>query len=162
MATRLERLYEDDFYVWTRDQARALRRLARTRPDEELDFRHLVEEVRDLGTSERNSLRSQLARIIEHALKLERSPAPEPRRGWHDTIGDARRELEFRLTPSLRRDLAANLPKLHAFSLRRAARALAEHGETGPAADLPETCPYTLDQLLDDDWFPASRHGLRP
>jgi hypothetical protein len=38
MATRPEQLYEDDFYAWTRDQARALRRLAGSRPNVALDF----------------------------------------------------------------------------------------------------------------------------
>jgi hypothetical protein len=25
---------------------------------------------------------------------------------------------------------------------------------------LPEACPWTLEQILDDDFWPASRHGL--
>jgi hypothetical protein len=162
MATRLEQLYEDDFYAWTRDQAQALRRLAQSRPNKEIDFGHLVEEVRDLGIRERNAARSQVARIIEHALKLEHSRATDPRDGWHDSIADARRELEFRLTPSLRRDLAANLAKLHASGRRHAARGLQRHGEPDAAAALPETCPYTLDQLLDEDWLPPNRHGRSP
>ncbi len=49
MASRRERLYDEDFHAWTREQAQALRRLAETRPNDEIDFRHLVEEVRDLG-----------------------------------------------------------------------------------------------------------------
>jgi hypothetical protein len=81
MATRIEQLYDEDFHAWTRDQATALRRLAETRPNDEIDFRHLVEEVRDLGKSERDAVRSQLARILEHLLKLEYFPAQEPREG---------------------------------------------------------------------------------
>ncbi|HEX5078637.1 MAG TPA: hypothetical protein VFV80_05750 [Geminicoccaceae bacterium] len=38
MATRIEDLYEQGFYVWTQRQAEALRRLAETRPTVELDF----------------------------------------------------------------------------------------------------------------------------
>lgn len=26
---------------------------------------------------------------------------------------------------------------------------------------LPAVNPYALDQLLDDDWYPANRHGVR-
>ena len=71
MATRTEQLYENDFYAWTRDQAKALRRLAATRPNVELDFGHLIEEAADLGVSQRDALRSQVRRIIVHCLKLE-------------------------------------------------------------------------------------------
>jgi hypothetical protein len=29
-----------------------------------------------------------------------------------------------------------------------------------PADLLPPDCPYSLDQLLDEDWWPTNRHGL--
>jgi hypothetical protein len=81
MASRIEQLYEDDFPAWARQQARALRQLAGTRPDTEIDFAHLIEEVRDLGKSERDAVRSHLRTIIEHCLKLEHSSAHDPRAG---------------------------------------------------------------------------------
>lgn len=56
MATRIEELYDQDFYVWTQRQAEALRRLAETRPNVGLDFPHLIEEVEDLGTSQRDAV----------------------------------------------------------------------------------------------------------
>lgn len=154
MASRLVRLYDEDFPAWTREQAKALRRLAETRPNDEIDFRHLDEEVRDLGKSERAAVRSQLAWLLEHLLKLEHAPARELREGWYDTIGDARRELYFKLSPSLRRDIDARLPELHALARRRAAQALTRYGELDAANTLPDACPYSLAQLLDDAWFP--------
>jgi hypothetical protein len=51
-ATRLEQLYETDFYAWTQAQAKELRRFARTRPNLPLDFAHMAEEIRALGRSE--------------------------------------------------------------------------------------------------------------
>lgn len=71
-------LYEEDFYAWTKNQAAALRRLAAQRWNGPLDLANLAEEVEDLGKTERNAVRSRLRRIIEHGLKLEHSPAPEP------------------------------------------------------------------------------------
>ena len=47
MATRPGRLYEQDFYAWTRDQAKALGRLAATCPNVEVDCAHLIAEVAD-------------------------------------------------------------------------------------------------------------------
>jgi Domain of unknown function DUF29 len=49
MATSAERLYKEDFYAWTREQAAALRRLADERWNGPLDLLHLAEEVEDLG-----------------------------------------------------------------------------------------------------------------
>jgi hypothetical protein len=43
---------------------------------------------------------------------------------------------------------------------RRTLVSLTEHGELDLAAILPERCPYTLDQVLDQDWLPANQHGL--
>jgi hypothetical protein len=39
MATGIEDLYEQDFFVWTQRQAQALRGLAKTHPNVELDSR---------------------------------------------------------------------------------------------------------------------------
>ncbi len=49
-------LYEDDFFAWTRMQAKELRRFARTRPNLPLDLEHLAEEIADLGQEQRNAL----------------------------------------------------------------------------------------------------------
>jgi hypothetical protein len=34
------------------------------------------------------------------------------------------------------------------------------HGEAAAARELPNECPYTLDELLDHGWYPANRAGL--
>src|SRR5690606_18778107 len=79
MATRIrpspERLYDEDFYVWTQVQADLLRR----RQFEALDLDHLIEEVEALGRAEKNSVLNNAGVIIEHLLKLQHSPAKEPR-----------------------------------------------------------------------------------
>lgn len=162
MATRLEQLYEEDFYAWTRDQAKALRRLRSTRPNVELDLNHLIEEVEDLGTNQRDAVRSAVRRIIEHCLKLEYSPARDPRAGWHETILRARTELEDKLTPTLRRGLPRRLPRLYAQARRDTAAALRLYGEREAAEALPQECPYRLADLLRHDWYPPSRYDLTP
>ncbi len=78
MATREEDLYAEDYYAWTRDQAAALRRLAKERWNGPLDLDHLAEEVEDLGSEVRSAVRSQLRRLMEHLLKLEHARAAEP------------------------------------------------------------------------------------
>ena len=160
MATRSEQLYDEDFYAWTRDQAKALRRLAEECWNGPLDLLHLAEEVEDLGMQARNAVRSQLERVIEHLLKLEHSPAVEPRAGWLNSVDDARARIEDAMTPTIRRDVKAALSTLYGRARRRAARDLAAQGEADAAQALPATCPYGLKNLLAEDWWPTNRHGL--
>jgi hypothetical protein len=160
MATRIEELYEQDFYVWTQRQAAALRRLAETRPNLDLDFPHLIEEVEDLGASQRDVVRSQLRGIIEPCLKLEYSRARYPRTGWRDSIIDARAEVDDKLSPSLRRDLEQQLPRLWTQNRTKADTAPCGHREPDAADLLPTDCPDTLDDLLADGWYPSNRRGL--
>jgi hypothetical protein len=160
MATRLEQLYEEDFHAWTRDQAKALRRLAQVRPNEAIDFSHLIDEVQDLGRSQRDAVRSHVRTVVEHCLKLEHSGASEPRGGWVISITHARVALQDKLTPSLRRDLATHLPRIYGQARLQAAVALRVHGEERAAMELPQACPYTLEQILAEEWLPA--HGERP
>ncbi len=161
MATRPEQLYKDDFYAWTRDQAKALRRLAGQRWNGPLDLKNLAEEVDELGMQARNGARSQLLRILEHALKLEHSPAAEPRAGWLNSIDDARGEIEAAITPAIRAEVEPMLPKLFERARRKVVRDLTAHGEKEAARALPADCPYAFDELIADDWWPVNRHGLR-
>lgn len=156
MATDMQRLYDEDFYAWTRAQARELRRFAQARPnlplDLPLDLPHLAEEIRDLGKEQRNAVRSLARHILVHLLLLRFSPATEPRRGWQDEIDVARSDIADRLSTTLYRDLERQFPQLHTQARRRAQRKLESHGEP---VELPETCPFPLVQVLDDDWFPG-------
>lgn len=160
MAKHAAELYDEDYYAWTADQARALRRLAGQRWNGPLDLEHLAEEVEDLGETERNTVLSRAERIIGHALKLEHSRAREPRRQWILSIAEARRELARHLTQSLRRVLKDELPASYRSERDLTARALRLYDEPEAADELPTECPYTLDQILDEDWFPVNRHGL--
>jgi len=161
MATRPEQLYKDDFYAWTREQAGALRRLADQRWNGPLDLLHLAEEIEDLGSEQQWAVESQLERVIEHLLKLEHSPSPEPRRQWMISVVDARGEIERRMTPTIRSEVEPALPNRYRRARRKAELALAGHGEKDAARALPQDCPYRFDQLLADEWWPANRHGLR-
>jgi Domain of unknown function DUF29 len=160
MATPPERLYEEDFYAWTRHQARALRRLTDAHWNGPLDLVHLADEVEDLGTAARNAVRSQVERIIEHALKLAYSVAAELRAGWMNSIDDARGRIDDMLTATIRRDIETCLPRLFERARRKVVRELFAHGEHDAAAALPKRCPHTLDDLLAEDWYPENRHGL--
>jgi hypothetical protein len=68
-------LYDHDFFLWTQEQAAALRcAKASNLP---LDWENLAEEIESLGKSDRRELTSQITRILQHLLKLTVSPATE-------------------------------------------------------------------------------------
>jgi uncharacterized protein DUF29 len=133
--------YEQDYYAWTMEQAAELRGMAERRVDTRLDLENLAEEVADLGKSERDAVRSQVRRVVEHLLKLEFSSAGEARPSWIASIIDARNILDDKLSPSLRRDLAETLDDQYRKARRAAAHGLESHGEAAAAARLPIACP---------------------
>ena len=151
--------YEADFYAWTQYQAEVLRSI-RTR-DNRFDREHVAEEIEDLGKSERNAVRSEVRRILEHFLKLAHSPTVEPRSDWMVSIASARAELEDKLTATLRQDVEAALPQLYSRAKKIANLALVNYGEANAAGGVPATCPYTLDQILADDWYPDPPGGVK-
>jgi uncharacterized protein DUF29 len=152
MATRVKpakTLYEEDLYVWSQTQA-ALLRAGRF---DELDLANLIEEIEDVGGALRRSVQKRTITIMVHLLKLEHSPASDPRVGWRDTIRTQRTRLLTDLTPALRRLLAADLADLYARARHDADGSLRDHGEQGAADALPPACAYTLDQITGD-WLP--------
>jgi hypothetical protein len=146
--------YDDDFYAWTQYQAEVLRSLPTS--DNRFDREHVAEEIEDLGKSERDAVRSEIRRILEHFLKIAHSPAVEPRSDWRVSIASARDTLSDKLTATLRRDAEVELPRLYAQARRRAKEGLVRYGEAGATARFPASCPYMLDQILDDDWYPEA------
>jgi len=122
-------LYDEDFVRWTEEQAAALRRAKGSNLP--LDWENLAEEIESLGKSDRRELRSQITRILRHLLKLEASPAAEPRAGWRTTIREARAEIEGVLddSPSLRGEAKALITRQIRAAAELAADDLGQHGE---------------------------------
>lgn len=150
--------YDEDVYQWSLEQAAALRRAASSGTNLPVDWENVAEEIESVGRSELRSLESALMRVIEHLLKLEYSPAADPRAGWRTSVLNhrimARREIKD--SPSLRGKL--DLDDVYADALRLAALGLREDSLDGSV--LPTECPYDLTRLLDEEWWPTNRHGL--
>ena len=153
MATRIKParkdLYEEDFYVWTQRQAELLR----ARKFEDLDLEHLIEEVAELGDTKLSAVLNNARVVMEHLLKLQHSPAADPRNGWRATVLEHRSRLEVELTPRLTQIMDAELPRMYRLARRSASVSMRDHGEHAAADAIPETCPYTADQITGD-WLP--------
>jgi hypothetical protein len=144
--------YDDDFFAWTQHQAMVLRSMAVA--DNRFDRENVAEEIEDLGRSQRDAVRSQIRRIIEHLLKLAYSPAQQPRFDWMASIAEARSTLGDKISPTLRRDAEAVLPALYDDGRERAEIGLRGHGEAQAADNLPIECPYTIEDILRRGWYP--------
>jgi hypothetical protein len=154
--TKVSELYDRDFFLWTQEQAAALR--AARKSNLPLDWDNLAEEIASLGTSQRTELNSQVRRILRHLFKLEASPASDPRAGWRTTVRDARIEIEDLLegSPSLRREIAAVVKRQSTSAAKLAAYDLEDHGEpAGAVWARLEKGGFTAEQVLGD-WFPEA------
>lgn len=139
-------LYEEDFNLWLERQAKLLRE----RHFDELDIDNLIEEVEAIGRSDKREVKSRLIVLLAQ-LKYHHQPDKRTR-SWLDTICDQRRELQliFEDSPSLLRQHA---PSVLAASYARARRDASSETEL-PLDTFPETCPYALEQILDEDFLP--------
>ena len=68
--TDVKTLYETDTVAWSEQQAATLRAAAHGASNQPLDWENLAEEIEELARSLRRRLRSQIARIIQHQVKL--------------------------------------------------------------------------------------------
>jgi hypothetical protein len=146
MAKVLERssdLYDEDHLAWLEQQADHLRAGQLDR----LDVAHLIEELEEMGGSQRRELKSRLEILLLHMLKRDAQPRRRTR-SWQSTIVEQRARIEDLLeqSPSLRHGLEEVAQKAFAVAVTRAAI------ETGlKRSALPAALPYPLAAILEDE-----------
>ena len=151
MANSPSDLYERDYYAWLQDQVRALRE----RRIEEVDWENLAEEIDGLSRSEKRGIKSHMAVLVEHLLKLQYARGifrEFNARGWRVSVRSARRHVSTLLdeSPSLRPQLGEMLVDAYVDGRIEALRV------RGLSEDvLPETCPWGIGQVMDDDFLPG-------
>lgn len=138
--------YNADFYGWTQEQAALLKagRLA------ELDIENLLEEVETMGRSEKRELDSRLTVLLLHLLKWQYQPVRRGR-SWQLTIKGQRINFSETLfeNPSLKPQIDTILKKAYAKSIVKASQETALDEQ-----NFPGSCPWTLSQILDDNFYP--------
>ncbi|MEQ9670718.1 DUF29 domain-containing protein [Coleofasciculus sp. G2-EDA-02] len=136
--------YENDFYAWTQEQANLLR----TGRLNQIDWQNIAEEIEDMGRAEKRQLESRLELLVMHLLKWQFQPNLRSR-SWQLTIKEQRLRLEklFQENPSLKSSLDNALEKTYPLAT------LSAEKETG-LSSFPETCPYTLAEILSPEFLP--------
>ena len=139
--------YERDFYAWLLEQAQLLRN-GQLR---QLDKDNIAEELEGLARTDKHKLESHTIRLLMHLLKWQFQTRRRSR-SWLLTIREARRRVTRLLqdSPSLK-------PFIHEIFADCYARARGDAAaETGLSLkNFPAECPYTLDQVLDENFLPT-------
>ncbi len=74
----MSELYETYVVARSERQPALLRRLAAGENiNDQVDWPHVIDEMETVGRSERSALRSHIAAVLEHLIKLQASPATD-------------------------------------------------------------------------------------
>lgn len=139
-------VYKSDILEWASQQAALLRRIARGERVNDVDWDHVIEEIEDVGLSELAAVRSHLRQLLLHLMKLSAWPSSAACEHWRNELDPFQAEAAERFAPSMRQRL--DIPALYERSLRAVSRMRIDGR---PPEALPQTCPFTLEELLTGD-----------
>lgn len=134
-------LYETDYLKWIETTLEKLR----YHEYDQVDWENLIEEIEDMGRSERRSLESNLVVLFLHLLKWQYQP--QNRTGsWKGSIIEHRRRIRKALkeSPSLKPYFEEILAECYSDAVQQAS------GETGLSIKaFSDRCSYTTVEILE-------------
>ncbi|MBD2412635.1 hypothetical protein FACHB389_11165 [Nostoc calcicola FACHB-389] len=139
-------LYDRDYLQWIETTLEKLQ----SQDYADVDWENLIEEIADMGRSERGSLKSNLIVILVHLLKWQFQP--DNRSGsWEGSIIEHRRRVKEALddSPSLKSYLESIFVECYTQAVKQA------KAETGLSVEsFPVNCPYQLPEVTNDEFLP--------
>lgn len=146
LKTALQTLYEADYLRWIEITVEKLQ----SQDYANVDWENLIEEIEDMGRSEKRSLESNLIVVLLHLLKWQYQP--ERRSGsWEASIIEHRRRIKKALkeSPTLKPYLEGIFAECYIEAVKQA------KAETGlPLETFSMQCPYELAEAIDDEFLP--------
>ena len=144
--TDLKILYEIDDSLWLEETIELLK----AKRFEALDLDNLIEELEDLGNEKKFRVASLLEQIIRHFLLLQfwTNEREYNQDHWELEIVNFQIQLKRYLTTNLRNYLQNELTNIYedaVFFVRK---------KTKNQVNFPDTCPYSLEELLNPNWLP--------
>lgn len=144
-------LFDQDYCTWVKEQIRLLH----LRKFDQLDLEHLPDELNDLAWLIEREIGTNLEVICNHLLKykyareyLNDEPCCD---SWRTTLLKARWQIadELEASPSLQNYPAQELNERYQVAMEQV------YQETQLLdATLPKSCPWTVNQILDQHWLP--------
>jgi hypothetical protein len=143
-------LYDQDFYLWIRTTINQLQ----ARQFERVDLENLMEELESMGRSEKRKIENLLIQLLVHLLKLTYWTRERARNQghWQGEIRNFRRQIlkEIKDSPSLKLYILEIFEECYQF-----ARKDTSDRSQLPLDTFPEIPIGSLEQILDEDWFPV-------
>ena len=142
----LKTLYEIDDSLWLEETIELLK----ARRFDALDLENLIEELEDLGNEKKFRVASFLQQIIRHALLLQfwTREREYNQVHWKAEIVSFKDQLKRYLTTNLRKYLEQEFDNIYEDAVRYIRQ------KTDNQVNFPDTCPYSLAELLDPNWLP--------
>jgi Domain of unknown function DUF29 len=145
--TNIQAAYDEDFFTWTQDQARAIRSIPQNAVGNSVDLEHIAEEIEDLGNSLPQAVESFLKRLFEHLLKLVFYPDSTSRDAWLGECDNFQDQafMIFRssMTPHV------DIQRAWRRGSRLATNALTRMNRP---ATIVDECPFSLNELLVENF----------
>jgi hypothetical protein len=115
------------------------------------DMENIIEEMESMGKSAENQLTHRFSLVLMHLLKWQYQPALQGK-SWQVTLREQRRASRrlINKNPSLKQKIQNCIFEAYEDAVDEAIK------ETGlDEKTFPSSCPYTLEQIMDDAFFPA-------
>ncbi|ACB52644.1 hypothetical protein cce_3296 [Crocosphaera subtropica ATCC 51142] len=144
-------LYELDFGEWVDQQVIALK----NKDVSALDWSNLQEEIESLGVSDKRAINSLTRQLLIHLLLYAYWTINRDfyLSGWKIEINNFRNDLsDFLDSKNYDQHFENNLDKNYNKALKQV-NLKAESANL--SFNLPLKCPLTIEQILDDDWYPS-------
>ncbi len=145
-------LYESDFGAWIEQQAIALK----NQDASALDWGNLQEEIESLGISDKRAINSLTRQLLIHLLLYSYWSINRDfyLYGWKIEINNFRNDLsDFLDSKNYYKHFKNNIDKNYSKAVKQV-KLKAE--DANLCFNLPLKCPFTIQQILDDDWYPES------
>jgi Domain of unknown function DUF29 len=149
-------LYQQDFQIWLNTTIEQLEKGDFASVDRE----HLIEELLNLGKSEKNTLVSNLIILLAHLLKVKiQHDAPENMKGsWYDSINEHRARILFQIEeiPSFKSQLSEAIEKAYPKARKLAIKDSKNASKTVRMPlekEYPNHCPFTTEEILNEDFL---------
>lgn len=153
-------LYEYDFNAWIIQQINLLK----AGKTNEIDAVHLIEELEDMGKSHLRELENRFIVLIAHLLKWQYQYQQLQEQwkiftggSWRGSIIEQRTKMIklLKQNPSLKKELNHAIANAYPDALE-----IAINETDLSESTFPKVCPYSVEQLLDKQFYPEPENGI--
>ena len=139
----LKQLHDRDFNLWIEETIKTIK----NKDVSNMDWENLLEEIEDVGASQKRALDSYVQRLIEHILKLKywHSEKERNERGWRTEVVNFRNRINriLKKNPSLKNYLRSE----YTDNYNDAIAAMSESFE------IPDKSYIAVEEIMKQDYF---------